>query len=245
MVEHQLRPAPPAAPARPDPHRRARRTGRSRTAVLRIGAGVTYARIDRRARRAAARAWRWPRARSARRRSATAARSAATSARRPRPATRTRRCWPPAPRSRWRRCAAARLVAVADFFTGVKRNALAPDELIAAVHVPVAGGPQQFAKVGTRNAMVIAVCSFALALHPDARRVGTGIGSAAPHPARAPAAEQHLAGELDWEGRAPLDRVRRTPVRRARRRGRRPDRRRPRQRGLPPARAGRAGAAAP
>ena len=98
-----------------------------------------------------------------------------------------------------------RLVPVADFFTGVKRNALEPDELIRAVHVPVTGGPQQFAKIGTRNAMVIAVASFAIALHPSSRRVGIGIGSAAPTPRSAPAAEQHLAGELDWEGRAPLD----------------------------------------
>jgi len=98
-----------------------------------------------------------------------------------------------------------RLVPVADFFTGVKRNALEPDELIRAVHVPVTGGPQQFAKIGTRNAMTIAVASFALALHPAARRVGTGIGSAAPTPRRAPAAEDLLAGELDWDGRAPLD----------------------------------------
>jgi CO/xanthine dehydrogenase FAD-binding subunit len=96
-----------------------------------------------------------------------------------------------------------RLVPVADFFTGVKRNALEPDELIRAVHVPITGGPQQFAKIGTRNAMVIAVASFALALHPDTRRVGTGIGSAAPTPRAAPAAEEHLAGALDWDGRAP------------------------------------------
>ncbi len=101
----------------------------------------------------------------------------------------------------------SRVVRVADFFTGVKRNVLEPDELIAAVHVPVTRGPQQFAKVGTRNAMVIAVATFGLALDPDARRVGTGIGSAAPTPRRAPAAEEHLAAELDWDGRAPLDPV--------------------------------------
>jgi CO/xanthine dehydrogenase FAD-binding subunit len=98
-----------------------------------------------------------------------------------------------------------RLVRAADFFTGVKRNALEPDELIRAVRVPVTGGPQQFAKIGTRNAMVIAVASFAIALHPAAQRVGTGIGSAAPTPRRAPAAEDQLAGELDWDGRAALD----------------------------------------
>ncbi|MGY1595116.1 FAD binding domain-containing protein [Geodermatophilus sp. SYSU D00708] len=98
----------------------------------------------------------------------------------------------------------ARRVPVADFFTGVKRSVLAPDELIAAVLVPPAAGPQQFCKVGTRNAMVIAVSAFALALHPDRQAVGTGIGSAAPTPRRAPEAEEFLAAELDWAARGPL-----------------------------------------
>jgi CO/xanthine dehydrogenase FAD-binding subunit len=98
----------------------------------------------------------------------------------------------------------ARRVPVAEFFTGVKRNVLAPDELIAAVLVRPAAGPQQFCKVGTRNAMVIAVSAFALALHPDRQAVGTGIGSAAPTPRRAPEAEEFLAGELDWASRRPL-----------------------------------------
>jgi CO/xanthine dehydrogenase FAD-binding subunit len=97
-----------------------------------------------------------------------------------------------------------RRVPVAEFFTGPKRSALAPDELIAAVLMPPASGPEQFAKVGTRNAMVIAVCSFALALHPGARRVGTGIGSAAPTPVRADAAEAYVASELPWDSRAAL-----------------------------------------
>jgi CO/xanthine dehydrogenase FAD-binding subunit len=98
-----------------------------------------------------------------------------------------------------------RQVPVSAFFTGPKRSVLASDELIAAVLVPAGSGPQQFAKVGTRNAMVIAVCSFALALHPSARRVGTGVGSAGPTPLRAPAAEDLLAAELPWESRGPLD----------------------------------------
>jgi CO/xanthine dehydrogenase FAD-binding subunit len=92
-----------------------------------------------------------------------------------------------------------RRVPVESFFTGPKRSVLAPDELIAAFRVrPVRGG-EQFAKIGTRNAMVIAVCSFALALDREKRTVGTGIGSAAPTPLRAVAAEQFLAAELDWE----------------------------------------------
>jgi CO/xanthine dehydrogenase FAD-binding subunit len=98
-----------------------------------------------------------------------------------------------------------RMVPVAEFFLGVKRSTLDPDELIRAVHVPVATGPQQFSKIGTRNAMVIAVASFSLALDPAARRVGTGIGSAGPTPLTAPEAADLLDTSLDWEGRSPLE----------------------------------------
>ena len=93
-----------------------------------------------------------------------------------------------------------RLIDVDDFFTGVKQNALAPDELIAAVWIDRPDGPEQFAKIGTRNAMVIAVVAFALALHPDRRTVGTGIGSAAPTPVRAAEAERYLASALTERG---------------------------------------------
>ncbi|MEV7613875.1 FAD binding domain-containing protein [Streptomyces sp. NPDC089799] len=94
----------------------------------------------------------------------------------------------------------SRLIPIDDFFTGVKRNALAADELIRAVHVRNATGPQQFSKVGTRNAMVIAVCAFGLALHPDSRTVRTGIGSAAPTPVRAKTAEEFLTAALEEDG---------------------------------------------
>lgn len=101
-----------------------------------------------------------------------------------------------------------RRVPVRDFFVGPKRNAMRTDELIAAFLIEPAQGPQQFSKVGTRNAMVIAVCSFALALEPERRRVGTGIGSAAPTPVTAPEAESFIEGVLDehglWQKRAPV-----------------------------------------
>ncbi|AZQ74094.1 xanthine dehydrogenase family protein subunit M [Streptomyces luteoverticillatus] len=101
-----------------------------------------------------------------------------------------------------------RLIPVEEFYTGVKRNALAPDELIRAVRVRKATGPQQFSKVGTRNAMVIAVCALGIALHPDSRTVRTGIGSAAPTPVRARAAEDFLASVLEedglWESGRPI-----------------------------------------
>jgi CO/xanthine dehydrogenase FAD-binding subunit len=97
-----------------------------------------------------------------------------------------------------------RRVPVGEFFTGPKRSVLASDELIAAFLVVPSSGPEQFAKVGTRNAMVIAVCSFALALHPSRHGVGTGIGSAAPTPVRATGAEEFLAAQAPWESRAAL-----------------------------------------
>jgi CO/xanthine dehydrogenase FAD-binding subunit len=93
-----------------------------------------------------------------------------------------------------------RAIPIGEFFLGPKRSALAPDELITAVVVPKAAGPQQFAKVGTRNAMVIAVCSFGLAIDPARRTVGTGIGSAGPTPLRALAAEDFAAEVLPWKG---------------------------------------------
>jgi CO/xanthine dehydrogenase FAD-binding subunit len=101
-----------------------------------------------------------------------------------------------------------RRLPVGELFTGVKRTVLAPDELIAAVDLPVARGPQEFAKVGTRNAMVIAVCSVAVALDPAAGTVGTGLGSVAPTPRRAVRAEVYVTGEIAelglWDSRDEL-----------------------------------------
>jgi CO/xanthine dehydrogenase FAD-binding subunit len=89
-----------------------------------------------------------------------------------------------------------RRVPVREFYAGPKQNVVADDELIASILVAPAAGAEQFSKIGTRNAMVIAACSFALAIDPVARRVGTGIGSAGPTPLAAPAAEEFLEGVL-------------------------------------------------
>jgi CO/xanthine dehydrogenase FAD-binding subunit len=101
-----------------------------------------------------------------------------------------------------------RSLPVDQFFVGAKRNALEPGELIAAVRVPLPSGPEQFSKIGTRNAMVIAVAAFSLALRPDRQEVGTGIGSAGPTPMRARPAEKFLADTLAesdlWESRGGL-----------------------------------------
>jgi CO/xanthine dehydrogenase FAD-binding subunit len=101
-----------------------------------------------------------------------------------------------------------RRLALADFITGPKQNALRDDELIVSVHIPKARGPQQFSKIGPRNAMVIAVASFCIALDVSNRRVGTGIGSAGPTPLRADDAEsfiEHaLASSGSWDERSPI-----------------------------------------
>jgi CO/xanthine dehydrogenase FAD-binding subunit len=102
--------------------------------------------------------------------------------------------------------AGTRRVPVRDFFIGPKKSAMRADELVTAILVRPAKGGQQFSKVGTRNAMVIAVCSFAIDLDHERRRVGTGIGSAGPTPLRAADAEAFIEDELDWVNRrAPSD----------------------------------------
>jgi CO/xanthine dehydrogenase FAD-binding subunit len=105
--------------------------------------------------------------------------------------------------------AGTRRVSVAEFVTGPKRNCLADDELIAAFHIGAADGPQQFAKIGTRNAMVIAVCSLALSIWPARRAVTACIGSAGPTPIRATEAEGFIDGLLEergaWSKRTPIE----------------------------------------
>src|SRR5829696_4551381 len=75
-----------------------------------------------------------------------------------------------------------RRLALGEFVTGVKRTALAPDELITAVWLVPSRAPQTFMKIGPRNAMVIAVCAFGLALHPEQGKVRASYGSAGPVP---------------------------------------------------------------
>jgi CO/xanthine dehydrogenase FAD-binding subunit len=102
----------------------------------------------------------------------------------------------------------SRKMPVADFVRGPKQNALAGNELISAFYVAPADGPQQYSKIGTRNAMVIAVCAFGLALHPGRGRVGACVGSAGPTPIRAEEAERFVQGVIEegglWESRAAI-----------------------------------------
>jgi CO/xanthine dehydrogenase FAD-binding subunit len=93
-----------------------------------------------------------------------------------------------------------RRVPFAEFMTGPKRNLRAPDELVMAAEWDDAGAAQTFLKVGTRNAMVIAVASLALVIDRARRRVGIALGSCGPTILRASEAERFAAGLLEESG---------------------------------------------
>jgi CO/xanthine dehydrogenase FAD-binding subunit len=91
-----------------------------------------------------------------------------------------------------------RTMPVAEFMTGVKRTALQPGELIIAVTVPCLDGWQGYAKVGVRNAMVIAIAGAGLAVDRPSRSIRIALGSVAPTIVRAPDAEAFAVSAVDW-----------------------------------------------
>jgi CO/xanthine dehydrogenase FAD-binding subunit len=102
-----------------------------------------------------------------------------------------------------------RRVPLGEFVTGVKRNLLAADELIAAVWVTPSRAPQTFMKVGPRNAMVIAVVSLAVSAGDELR---ASFGSASPRPLLVTAPRGDAASFPDRvaAAAAPIDDVRGT-----------------------------------
>ena len=94
----------------------------------------------------------------------------------------------------------SRDVSVHDFMIGVKRNARHTDELIVAVTVPLVSGFQGYAKVGTRNAMVISAASACLVHDAAAGAVRLALGAVAPTVVRTRAAEAWLASETSLIG---------------------------------------------
>jgi CO/xanthine dehydrogenase FAD-binding subunit len=88
---------------------------------------------------------------------------------------------------------------VGEFMTGVKRTARRLDELITAVTVPLLDGWQGYAKVGVRNAMVIAIAGACLAVDRPSRSVRLALGSVAPTIVRAGEAEAFAESHVDWE----------------------------------------------
>jgi CO/xanthine dehydrogenase FAD-binding subunit len=106
----------------------------------------------------------------------------------------------------------SRRIPLGEFLVGVKRNALAEDELIVAAHVEPSGQPQTFMKVGPRNAMVIAVTSLALVADRERSELRAAFGSAAPTPrlVRAPLGEADTFPEQVAAAASPIDDVRGT-----------------------------------
>ncbi len=101
-----------------------------------------------------------------------------------------------------------RTIGFDSLYTGYRRLALAPDELIAAVEIPAPpeGSKAFFRKVGTRAAQSISKVVFAGVLHaarggaPDHVRLAWG--SLAPVPVRAAKAEAALLGVKPSRGAA-------------------------------------------
>ncbi|ORA39223.1 FAD binding domain-containing protein [Mycobacterium aquaticum] len=105
-----------------------------------------------------------------------------------------------------------RSIPAAEFALGPKRSALAADELVVGVSLPVATGAQTFMKVGPRNAMVISVTSLALVIDTHRAEVRAAYGSAGPVVGlvRLPLSEAHLLPDAIAEACAPIDDVRGT-----------------------------------
>jgi CO/xanthine dehydrogenase FAD-binding subunit len=105
-----------------------------------------------------------------------------------------------------------RALPLEEFLLGVKRTALAPDELVTAIRVRPSGGAQTFMKVGPRNAMVIAVCSLAVVVDVEEGEVRAAFGSAAVTVRRVsvPLADAATLPERIVEAAAPIDDVRAT-----------------------------------
>lgn len=93
-----------------------------------------------------------------------------------------------------------RNVSIHDFMTGVKKTSRKADELIVAVSVPIVAGFQGYAKVGTRNAMVISAASACLVHNSVAGSVSVALGAVAPTVIRARRAEVWLADQISLIG---------------------------------------------
>jgi CO/xanthine dehydrogenase FAD-binding subunit len=106
----------------------------------------------------------------------------------------------------------SRTMPLREFLVGPKQNALEPDELILSVRLHPSGAPQTFMKIGPRNAMVIAVCSLALAADGERSELRASFGSAGPVPGVVVASleDREAFPEQVAEAASPIDDVRGT-----------------------------------
>jgi carbon-monoxide dehydrogenase medium subunit len=98
-----------------------------------------------------------------------------------------------------------RILRLTDFYTGLRRTALQPDELLREIRVPGLAANQRgiFLKLGLRRAQAISVINVAIVLTFDGETVGAAriaLGCVAPTVVRAGAVEEYLVGRrLDDE----------------------------------------------
>ena len=93
----------------------------------------------------------------------------------------------------------ARRMPLADFLTGPRRTALAPGELLVAVHVPATAGQgaSRFLKLGARKYLVISIAMVAVRIVAEAGRatdLALSIGACGPVATRLPLVEAALTG---------------------------------------------------
>ena len=91
-------------------------------------------------------------------------------------------------------------VSIHDFMVGVKKNLKQPNEVIVAVTVPVLQGFSGYAKVGSRNAMVISAASACLVHDAVGGTIRLAFGAVAPTVVRAKRAEAWLGQQSDLRG---------------------------------------------
>jgi len=94
-----------------------------------------------------------------------------------------------------------RTLTLDELVTGPKRTSLQPGDVILDVRLPAGRGRQEFLKVGTRNAMVIAVASAAVVVDFERHTVRIALGSVGPVVIRAREAEHEAERLVDWEAR--------------------------------------------
>lgn len=92
-----------------------------------------------------------------------------------------------------------RTLGLPDFYTGLRRTAMRPDEMLTAIEFPALAANERgaFIKLALRRAQAISVVNTALVLGFDGERIARAVitlGSVAPTIVRATAAEGHLTG---------------------------------------------------
>jgi CO/xanthine dehydrogenase FAD-binding subunit len=95
-----------------------------------------------------------------------------------------------------------REIPAASFFTGYRRTALRPGELLLRMEFPVGGGRRlRYRKIGTRRALALSKVALAVAWREDEgspawRDVRVAVGTITEVPIRAPSAEAVLEGAV-------------------------------------------------